>query len=229
MIKLENVTFAYSRTEPALTGVTAVFEENASTALIGANGSGKTTLLLMLTGMYRYRGTIFYRGHDLRSMPSREWKKKIGVMFQNPDHQLFMPTVDEELKLSMVQRYGDWDDRKIVRMLERFGIGHLRHKAPHKLSTGEKKKVALSSVLIHEPEILLFDEPTANLDLKGIRELAEILNSFPMTKIIATHHYEFAEKCCSAGLVLQNGLVAAQKPLPEITGDADLLERCGVI
>ena len=229
MIKIDRLTFSYSRNEPALSDITVAFGENESTALIGANGSGKTTLLLMLTGMYRYQGVICYRDRDLRTIPARDWKTKIGVMFQNPDHQLFMPTVYDELKLSLIQRYGAADEDKITRMLERFGIGHLRRKAPHKLSTGEKKKVALSSVLIHEPEILLFDEPTANLDLKGVRELADTLNSLPMTKIIATHHYEFAGKCCSKGVVLKNGAAVVCKSLPEITGDKDLLERSGII
>lgn len=227
MIRFEQVSFFYRPEQAALQSITLQIEEYTSTALIGANGSGKTTLLNLLTGLYRYQGTILYRNRNLREISPDIWRSKIGVMFQNPDHQLFMPTVYDEMNLSLNQTDNP-SEEAILLTLDYFGIGALMHRRPDQLSMGEKKKVVLAAIMIRKPELLILDEPTAHLDLRGIRELADLVNQLPLTKILATHDYHFAARCCSHGIVLHKGCILAQGNLPDILADSVLLSRADI-
>lgn len=229
MLELKSLSFSYNGNETVLKNINFRINKYDSLALIGANGSGKTTLFLTLSGLYKYGGEIFLDKIELKDYKPKTLRKKIGMIFQNVEEQLFMPTVYDELKLSLVQHYGTVDDEKIDYYLKCFNIGHLKNKKIENLSAGEKKKTALVSILIYSPDILLLDEPTAFLDLKGCAELLRIINEQKITKIISTHNYHFAKECCNKALILKNGESFAFGESLDIINDSVLLKKAEII
>lgn len=229
MLTIKELTFSYNNKENVLHNINLEIINNESVALIGANGSGKTSVLLTLTGLYKYKGGIYLNKTEIRDIKRKEIKNLIGIVFQNVDEQLFMPTVYEELRLSMQQKFNIVDEEKIDYCLKKFNLEELKYKEPHNLSAGEKKKVALLSVLIYEPKLLLLDEPTTDLDLKGCNELINIINSLNMTKIISTHNYFFAEKCCSTSIILKKGKVFFKGKTMKIVRDNQILKESNII
>lgn len=229
MLEIKNLNFSYDKKTKALNDVNIKISSNESVALIGANGSGKTSLLITLTGLYKYEGEIYLDGKEIKKIKRKEIKNQIGIVFQNVDEQLFMPTVYEELKLSMYQKFKYVDNNLIDEYLNKFNILELKNKEPHHLSAGEKKKVALISVLIYEPKLLLLDEPTTDLDLKGCNELVKIINNLNLTKIISTHNYFFAEKCCKNAIILKKGKIYKEGTLSSIVKNEKLLQKALII
>jgi cobalt/nickel transport system ATP-binding protein len=229
MIKIENLSFSFDSAKNILKNINLEIEQHSSTALLGANGSGKTSLLFTIAGIYKFKGKIKFDGFSLKNGSKKELRDKIGVIFQNPDDQLFMPSVKEELSLTLLQKYNNVDQTKINKMLEKFQVGHLKESAPHQLSEGEKKKVALCSALIGNPEILILDEPTSHLDVRGKKEFIKTINSIEKTKIIATHDLPFARKCCERAVVLENGRITARGKFEEVISNEKQLKKAGLI
>ncbi|HPN31858.1 MAG TPA: ABC transporter ATP-binding protein [bacterium] len=229
MLELKSLSFSYDGCEAVLKNINFQINKYDSLALIGANGSGKTTLFLTLSGLYKYGGKIFLNKTELKDYKPKVLRKKIGMIFQNVEEQLFMPTVYDELKLSLVQHYGAADEEKINYYLQCFNIEHLKNRKIENLSAGEKKKTALVSILIYSPDILLLDEPTAFLDLKGCAELLRIINEQKITKIISTHNYHFAKECCGKTLILKKGETFAFGDTGNIINNADLLRNAEII
>ncbi len=229
MIELKKVNLFFNPGKHVLKDIELTIQAGCSTALLGANGSGKTSLLWVIAGIYKYKGEIIFRNQGRLNGGSKELRDKTGVVFQNPDEQLFMPTVREELALTLLQKHDRVDEALIGEIMERFGIVELADRAPHKLSEGEKKKVALSAALVAKPELLILDEPTSDLDLPGKKEFLKLINSLEQTRLVATHDLEFARNCCDRGVILESGRVVAEGKFEELIDNRRLLESCGLI
>jgi cobalt/nickel transport system ATP-binding protein len=233
-LELVDVHYAYQGI-PALSGLSLRIPVGQRVALLGANGSGKSTLLRLLDGLYfPDRGQVYAFGEALTEERLQQesfahaFRRRVGLVFQNPDVQLFNPTVFDELAFGPLQL--GWDKgrirERVQAMLEEHSISGLRHRSPHRLSGGEKKRVALVSVLITEPEVLLLDEPTAALDPHSLGHVVRFLGGCQgsgRTVVSATHHLDIVPEIADHCLVLQAGRLVASGPPAEILADRDLL------
>jgi len=231
-----DVHYAYNDVA-ALNGVGLTIEQGERVALLGANGSGKSTLLRLLDALYfPDKGEIRAFGEPLREERMHEeavaqaFRRRVGLVFQNPDVQLFNPTVFDEIAFGPLQLgWSKADIRAAVDNVAReFRIDHLKDRSPHRLSGGEKKRVALASVLVVDPDVLLLDEPTAALDPRSVSEMVDFLISCRgsgRTVVTATHDLAILEEIADRCYVLQNGKVAACGTPAEILADEDLLHR----
>ena len=209
--------------------------------LLGANGSGKTTLLRLLDALhFPDRGEIRFRGAALTEERFQEeefafnFRRRVGLVFQNPDVQLFNPTVFDEVAFGPLQlRWPKQQIRdRVAEALERLEIAHLKDRPPHRLSGGEKKRVALASVLVLDPEVLLLDEPTASLDPKSQGKIIDFLAGWGggvKTVVTATHDLDSVEDIADRCYVLLEGKIAAEGRPQEILADSRLLERTSLI
>jgi cobalt/nickel transport system ATP-binding protein len=232
--ELADVHYAY-RDIPALNGLSLCIPTGQCIALLGANGSGKSTLLRLLAALFHPdRGRLVAFGEALSEGRMQEaafayaFRRRVGLVFQSPEVQLFNPTVFDELAFGPLQL--GWAKDEILRavdaMLAEFSIADLKHRSPHRLSGGEKKRVALASVLITRPDVLLLDEPTAALDPHSqgdvVRFLADCRGT-GRTVVTATHNLDIVAEIADYCLVLQAGRLVAQGTPPDILGDAALL------
>jgi cobalt/nickel transport system ATP-binding protein len=210
-------------------------------ALLGANGSGKSTLLRLMDGLrFACGGTLRFRGAALTCAAMEDdefamgFRRQVGLVFQNPDIQLFNPTVFDEVAFGPLQM--GWPREKILErvysVLQWIGAEHLKDRAPYRLSGGEKKRVAIASVIVLDPDVLLLDEPTAALDPKSqsqVIELREGWNDGGKTVITATHQLEILPEICGRAVVLENGAVVADGAPAEVLADTALLESANLI
>jgi cobalt/nickel transport system ATP-binding protein len=227
-----DVHYAY-QDAPALQGLSLTIEQGQRVALLGANGSGKSTLLQLLDGLhFAARGTVSAFGEVLSEARLQDdetafaFRRRVGLVFQNP-------TVFDELAFGPLQLGWSKDEilARVDATLAEFSIAHLKHRPPHRLSGGEKKRVALASVLILNPEVLLLDEPTAGLDPQSASELIDYLvqcQGSGRTVITATHDLDIVEDIADRCLVLQSGRLAASGPAVEILEDAALCKRAHI-
>jgi cobalt/nickel transport system ATP-binding protein len=234
--ELTDVCYAYQKVT-ALDRLCLTVRAGERVVLLGANGSGKSTLLRLMDALYfADRGTVKAFGEHLTEERMQDetvnldFRRRVGFVFQNPDVQLFNPTVFDELAFGPLQL--GWDKNRIWeridQMLAEFSIAHLKDRAPHRLSGGEKKRVALASVLILDPEVLLLDEPTAALDPESQSAVIQFLidcRKARRTVVTATHDLDIVEVIGDRALVLANGCVAAQGTPSEILKDVSLLRQ----
>jgi cobalt/nickel transport system ATP-binding protein len=228
---VDGVRFAYPDGTRALDGVSFELTHGESAALVGANGAGKSTLLLHLNGILAAdEGRIVVGELPVGRGTLANVRRTVGTVFQDPDDQLFMPTVFDDVAFGPLNLgMPETDCRERVRAcLEQVGAWHLRDRPPHRLSNGEKRRVALAAVLAMSPDILLLDEPSTGLDPRGRRQVIELLRGFTHTKLIVTHDLDLALELCSRTIVLHEGRVAADGPSSIVLGDAAMLERCGL-
>lgn len=238
--RLSGSCFSYANV-PALRSVTFDIRQGERIALLGANGSGKSTLLRLLAGLsFADQGTVSFNGQLLTERLLRDkgfflqFRRSVGVVFQNPDVQLFNASVFDEVAFGPLQMRWGRDEIvcKVEQQLKAMGISALRDRPPHRLSGGEKKRVALASVLVLEPEILLLDEPAAGLDPASEKQILDLIGSWrggARTVITATHDLATLEKIADRCCVLKNGeLIAEGDPLP-LMHDTDLLMRAGLL
>lgn len=218
-LKLDSVTFAYRKQEPCIRDITFTLEHGKCLGIIGPNGAGKTTLLKIIAGLYKaQKGTV-----KIRTGAS------IGMLFQDPDDQIIMPTVKEDIAFGPenLSVTGEDLERAVEQAARQAGVTALLDRQPHHLSFGEKKKVALAGVLAMEPDILLLDEPTANLDPKSRRELIDIIKRDGRTKVIATHDLELVSELAHRVLVMNKKKMALGTTRKILT-DLDLLKRANL-
>jgi cobalt/nickel transport system ATP-binding protein len=229
-LKVTDLSYTYSNGVNALDNVSFVLGEGESLAVVGGNGAGKTTLLLHLNGILRGDGIVTVSGYTIGKSPIKNVREKVGVLFQNPDDQLFMPTVIEDVAFGLLNAGFDRNEakEKAVYFLETMDVIHLADSGPNELSVGEKKRVALAGILALEPPILAFDEPAAGLDPQGRRILIRIINRLDTSTVIATHDLELALELCDRALVLNRGRVTAEGRPPELFGDEPLMEASGL-
>ena len=239
LFDLVDMTFRYPDAV-ALTGVTLSITEGERIAVLGANGSGKSTLLRIFAGLcVPEEGSVLFRGRPMTESTLRDesfacdFRRRVGIVFQNPDVQLFNPTVFDEVAFGPMQL--GWSRTEVLEKvnvaLEEMEIVHLKHRAPHRLSGGEKKRVALASVLVLDPEVLLMDEPTAALDPKSQGHMIDFLFDCAgkKTVITTTHSLEIVEEIAERCVVLDCGRVAGMGASSTILQDQDLLTRTHLI
>ena len=230
MLKLQGVTATYTGKAKALDGVSFSLGENESLALIGENGAGKTSLLLAIVGVLEtVSGTIEAGGARLSKKTLSEIRKKIGLVFQNPDDQLFMPLIFDDIAFGC-RSLGLPEDQikaRVEETLFQLNISHLRDRSPLKLSGGEKRMAAIATVLAMNPDILMFDEPATFLDPKAKRALAGILKNLRHPKIIATHDLAFAAEVCNRVIALKEGRIIADGDT-SLFNDEEFLRNCGL-
>lgn len=218
LIEVRDLHFHYDDGTPALNGVNFRLFPSETVALLGANGSGKTTFVLHLNGLLAGRGSITVCGTTVAKDTLAAVRQKIGLVFQDSDNQLFMPTVLEDVAFGPLNLGLD-REQALVRAraaLEQVGISAAAGKAPYHLSAGEKKRVAIAGILAMEPEILILDEPTTFLDPPGQRALAELLARLPQSKILVTHDVEFAGALAGRAVFFEKGTVAGEGTVSEI-------------
>jgi cobalt/nickel transport system ATP-binding protein len=240
VFELSRVTYRYDAVE-ALADVTLAIPAGKRVALLGPNGSGKSTLLRLLDGLYfADSGTVSFHGRTLNSEAfsqdafAFDFRRRVGLVFQNPEVQLFNPTVFDEVAFAPLQLR--WPKEQIVErvsaVLHLMELGHLRSRPPHRLSGGEKKRVALASVLVLDPEVLLLDEPTAGLDPRSESQIIDMLIAWgdgARTVITATHDLGLVEDIADHCIVLYQGQVAAEGEPAVLLRDQALLARTNMI
>ena len=210
LFKLENIAFSVKKEREILKNLTLEIPKGGRTVLLGENGCGKTTLLRLIARLYRPTGGAItqYIDEKFKQKPkgSKAWYKKVGVVYQNPDYQLFMPTVRQEIS------FGAKSEEYAAEIAELFGVKHLWDRHPQSLSEGQKRRVSIAAVAACEPEVLLLDEPTVGQDYDGLCALVEILNKLHMqsgnTMITITHDVRCAEALCDKAYLIENGIVA---------------------
>ena len=225
-LQVADLSFAYE-TEPILDGISFEVGERESVGIVGANGSGKSTLLWCLAGILRPKGRVLLFGRS----PERRAMSRLGMVFQNPEDQLFMPTVVQDLALPLINSgvaAGEARERAEA-ILREFGLERYGgHPATH-LSLGQRKRAAVALALVRRPELLLFDEPTAELDGRAVRQLSLLLRSLAVAKLIASHDLNFVREVTSRSLVLAGGSIIADGKTDSILADENLLCRAGLI
>ncbi|MEG1823640.1 MAG: ABC transporter ATP-binding protein [Cloacibacillus sp.] len=230
MLEIEQFSAAYPDGTKGVADISLRIADGENAALIGANGAGKTSLIMALVGVLPSSGTAVIGGVRLTKATVAEVRARAGVVFQNPDDQLFMASIYDDIAFGP-RNMGLCEDEvkmRVGEVLSLLKIEHLAKKTALKMSGGEKRMAALASVLAMEPQVTLFDEPTAFLDPRARRNLINVLRGLPHTKLIATHDLAFAEELCERSILLKEGRVFADGPSKELLRDAALMEECGV-
>ena len=229
IVEVANLAHTYADGTAAVRGISFRIHHGESVALVGANGAGKSTLLLHLNGcLTPTSGTVRIGDFPLTKATLPGIRRTVGMVFQDPDDQLFMQTVYDDVAFGP-QNFGlppEEVEQRVSAALTRVDALHLRERPPYRLSAGEKRSVAIATVLALSPDILVMDEPTTGLDPYHRRRLIGLLNSFDHTRIIATHDLDLVLDVCRRTIVLHNGEVAADGPTAEIFADTDLLAHC---
>ncbi len=212
LLDVAGLSYSYPDGTTALQNISFQIKEGENVALLGPNGSGKTTLLLHLNGTLLGRGSIFLNGLPVTKAALTEIRRQVGIVFQDPDSQLFMPTVLEDVMFGLLNLgRGQAEARSLAEeALEQVGLSaDFANRPPFHLSSGEKRRVAIAGVLVMKPELLILDEPTSWLDPPGQRGLVELLKKLPQSKIIATHDAAFAVALTQRAIFLKSGRMIA--------------------
>lgn len=229
IVEVKNLRHTYPDGTAALQEVSFRITHGESVAIIGANGAGKSTLLLHLNGyLAPTAGEIRIGDFPLSKATLPEIRRTVGMVFQDPDDQLFMPTVYDDVAFGPLNQGLPTAEveKRVKNALERVGALHLQEKAPYHLSGGEKKRVAIATVLSMSPDILVMDEPTNGLDPFARRQLMGLLRDFHHTKIFTSHDLDMVLGLCERTIILNEGKVFADGPTQEIFRDESLLARC---
>lgn len=230
VIQVRDLSYRYPSGRSALKSVSFSIEAGEKVALIGPNGAGKSTLLLHLNGLLSGSGEIQIDGITLEKRTLREIRRRVGLVFQDPDDQLFMPTVLDDVAFGLLNQGMGWEEasRRALLALEQVGMAEAAEYAPQHLSLGQKKRVALAGVLAMDPPLLALDEPTAGLDPRTRRHLIRLLDRLPQTMLAATHDLEMALELCPRTLLLDDGTIVAQGETKTLFEDVSLIEHHGL-
>jgi cobalt/nickel transport system ATP-binding protein len=225
-LEVHDLLFAYPDGTQALFGVSLVIERGERVALLGPNGAGKTTLVMHLNGIHAcQKGSVTVGGLPVVKQNLREIRRRVGIVFQDPDDQLFMPTVREDVAFGPANLgiRGDELGARVQAALAAVGMDGFADRAPHHLSFGQRRRVAVATVLAMEPEILVLDEPSSNLDPAGRRELAGVLTSLDITMLMVTHDLPYALELCPRSVVMNGGVLMADGPTVGILSNDRLM------
>lgn len=225
-IEIDNLYFTYPDGTSVLKGINLKVKKGETIAVVGPNGAGKSTLLLHLNGTLKGTGAIKIFGQSVEDADIKEIRRRVGLVFQDPDDQLFCPTVFDDVAFGPINM-GLPRDEVVTRTqdaLKQVGMEDFEKKSAHHLSLGQKKRVSIATVLSMNPDILAIDEPSSNLDPKSRRMVIEVLAGLPVTKIIITHDLLLAAELSDRAVILNRGKVAVDGKLRSIFSNADLLE-----
>ena len=236
MLEVKNIKYSYNKDYQALKGVSLKVEDGEMVALLGKNGAGKSTLFLHLNGIYEPdEGQVFIEGEELKydKKSLLKFRQKVGIVFQNPDDQIFAPTVEEDVAFGPLNLDLPMEEvqKRVTESLARVGMSGYEKKAPHHLSGGQKKRVAIAGILAMRPKIMVLDEPTAGLDPQGVTDLSKLLkelNDEGITIIISTHEVNLVPNYAQRVFVLVDGLLIAEGTPKEIFAQPEILEKANL-
>ena len=230
-IEIEHLHYAYPDGHEALRGIDLVIGRGEKVALVGPNGAGKSTLMLHLNGIHEpSHGSVRIGGTLVERRSLGRVRATVGLVFQDPDDQLFSPTVRDDVAfgpLHMGLPEAEIHER-VERALAAVGMSGFERRLPHRLSLGQRKRVAMATVLSMDPSVLVFDEPSAGLDPRGRRELIGLLRELPQTMLVATHDMRLVAEVMTRTVVLDDGRLVADGPTDRILADVPLLEAHGL-
>jgi cobalt/nickel transport system ATP-binding protein len=224
-VHLRGLRFAYPNGVTGLRGIDLDVAHGERVAVLGPNGAGKTTLMLHLNGLLIGEGDVEVAGLRVGRDDLHELRGRVGLVFQDPDDQLFMPTVREDVAFGPLNQ-GCSREEALARVAEALATVRMQHvadRAPHLLSLGQRRRVAIATVLAMRPRLLVLDEPSANLDPRTRRELIEVLDDVPRTMLVVTHDLPLAARLCERAVVLSDGAIVADGPCVDVLRDEALL------
>lgn len=230
ILQITNLSVHYADGVKALAGVSLRVQAGRRMALIGPNGAGKTSLQLAIMGGVRHDGRIVVDGIELRGRKAREVRSRCGMIFENPEDQLFMPTLLEDVAFGPLnQGYSPAEAESRSRAaIAAVGLAGLEQRPAHHLSAGQKRNAALATVLSMNVKLLLLDEPTAGLDFRSRRRLIELLAARDEAMLLATHDLDLAAALCQEAALLDDGRMVAHGPVQDILNDTALLKEHGL-
>jgi energy-coupling factor transporter ATP-binding protein EcfA2 len=229
-IEIEAFTYSYSDGGHALKDITLRIEHSERVALIGPNGAGKSTLLLAMGGFLKGQGRVTVDGMEYSRANMKRIRSTLGGVMQDPDDQLFMPTVFEDVAFGPLNMGMNEEQvrRAVAAALSQVGLEAMADRAPHHLSAGQKRAAAIATILAMSPKIIMMDEPDSNLDPRSRKNLIGLLQGLSQTLIIATCNMSFAARVCKRAVLIDHGRVVADGTVPDIMGRRDLMETHGL-
>jgi cobalt/nickel transport system ATP-binding protein len=229
-VEIKSLLYSYPDGTLALRGINLVIEEGESVGIVGPNGAGKSTLLLHLNGILMGNGDIRIFGLPVEKKNLQEIRRRVGLVFQDPDDQLFCPTVFDDVAFGPINMGLSKEEVSLAvsRALREVGVEGKERRPAHHLSYGQKKRVSIATVLSMRPDLLILDEPSSNLDPRARRELSEFLQGLRITKIVVTHDLPFVFENCDRVIILSGGRIVADGDAFDILSDEDLLTEYGL-
>jgi len=229
-IEVNALTFSYPDGRKALDDISLTIREREKVALVGPNGAGKSTLLLHLNGILKGQGVIRIMGSEVGDGNLRVVRSQVGLVFQHPDDQLFSPTVFEDVAFGPLHMKLDEEEvcERVGLALAHVGMAGFENRVSHHLSLGEKKRIAIATVLAMQPAILALDEPSGELDPRARRGLIHLLRALPQTILVATHDMRLVKELLPRTVILDGGRVVVDGLTEELLEDTELLERHGL-
>jgi cobalt/nickel transport system ATP-binding protein len=230
-IDCKDVYYSYPDGKKAVNGINFRINHGESVGIVGANGAGKSTLLNLLLGIvFPSGGQVNIGDIPVSKKTLHLIRQRVGLVFQDSDDQLFMPTVYDDVAFGPRNFRLDENEvhRRVMKALDTVGIVHLKDRPPYKLSGGEKRAASIATVLSMEPDILIMDEPTTALDPKSRRKLIALLKEFKHTKVIATHDMDMVWDSCERTIVISEGVVVADGATKDILSDEELMNKCSL-
>lgn len=227
-VSIEGLAYRYPDGHQALFGVDLTVSAGERLAVLGPNGAGKTTLIHHLNGLLLAQtGSVRIAGAVVSKANLPDIRRKVGLVFQDPDDQLFMPTVADDVAFGPMNEglRGAPLQERVEQALHQVGMAEYAHRPPHHLSFGQRRRVAVATVLAMNPDVLVLDEPSSNLDPASRRELAEILLALPVTLVLVTHDLPYALQLCPRSVILSQGQIVADAPTPDLFADAAVLAK----
>lgn len=230
LLETESLSYRYDDGTQALRDVSLRIAESEKVGLIGPNGAGKSTLLMCLSGLLLGDGVVRVEGLELTRARLKEVRGRVGLVFQSPDDQLFMPTLRDDLAFGPINL--GLDDNEVRQRVQEsasgMGLADMLDRAPHHLSMGQKRNAAIATVLAMRPAVLLIDEPSSNLDPRSRQRLIEVLQDLEAAMLIASHDLALVERLCRRILVIDEGRIVADGPTGDILNDTKLMEKHGL-
>lgn len=230
-LEVKDLNFTYPGGHRAINGMSFCIHHGESVGIVGANGAGKSTLLMLIMGiLFPTQGQVLVGDVKVTKNTLPMIRQRLGMVFQDPDDQLFMTTVYDDVAFGPRNYKLDEIEvgNRVKEALEMVGIPHLKERAPFKLSGGEKRTAAIATVLSMQPDVLIMDEPTSSLDPKSRRRVMNILKSFDHTKIITSHDLDMVFELCNRIIVVKDGKIAADGAASKLLADPKLMDECGL-
>lgn len=229
-IEIENLSFAYPDGHPALQDITLNIAPCEKVALVGPNGAGKSTLILHLNGILKGKGSVTVCGLPMEQKNLGKIRAEVGLVFQNPDDQLFSPTVFDDVAYGPLYQglAPEEVSRRVEKALEAVNMTGFSRRVSHHLSMGEKKRIAIATVLSVEPEVLVLDEPTAGLDPRARRAFINLLRDLPLTMLVSTHDMALVNELFERMVIMDEGRIVADGETRTLMADEALLNAHGL-